>query len=95
MKELKFTDYFSERLILRNIQKEHPGEILQYSDYKFYDRDTDRLVAVKNIKISARRSRQYMLAYEEYDDYFLAVTIHTITNQQIKSHVRAGRWIEQ
>ncbi|MFB3090283.1 MAG: hypothetical protein ACE1ZG_02910 [Gammaproteobacteria bacterium] len=30
MKELKFTDYFRERLILRNIPKEHQEEILRY-----------------------------------------------------------------
>jgi len=61
----------------------------------FYDRATGRFIAVKNVKVPKRRSQQFMLAYEEYNDYFLAVTIHTVTNQQINSHLRSGRWIRQ
>jgi len=95
MKEIRFTSYFKDRLKIRRITEEVSVEVLNYAEQRFYDRSTGRFIAIKNVKVAKRRSQQLMLAYEDHDDYLLAVTIHTITNQQINSHLRSGRWIRQ
>jgi polyhydroxyalkanoate synthesis regulator protein len=95
MKEIRFTGYFMERLKFRKISENVPIEVLKYAEHRFYDRETGRFVAVKNVKITKRRSQKFMVAYEEHADYLLAITIHTITTQQLNERVKVERWIKQ
>jgi hypothetical protein len=65
MKEIRFTSYFKRALADEKNFRKVAVEVIRYAEQRFYDRSSGRLVAVKNTKISKRRSLQFMLAYEE------------------------------
>jgi len=56
MKEIRFSSYFKERLQLRKIPEKVPVDVINYAEQRFYDRATGRFIAVKNVKVSKRRS---------------------------------------
>ena len=60
MKEIRFTGYFRDRLKFRKISENVPTEILKYADYRFYDRETGRYIAVKDVKLTKRYSQKFV-----------------------------------
>jgi hypothetical protein len=81
-----FTDYLKYRAELRGfdlIQVEH---ILRYSQERYFDIETHRLIAV-----GEQGNKLVMIPYEESETEITPVTIHATTRQQIKFRLTTGR----
>ena len=92
-KEIHYTDYFRYRMQFRRIPDGVPEQIFLHAIERYFDTETQRNIAVHQIRLGRGRRAQIMLAYEEYDDYVEFVTIHKIKRREINFRIRTGRWI--
>jgi len=92
MKKIRYTDYFLDRLRVRNIPKAVVAEILHGAIERYFDVETGRFVRVKRVKYKGRYKR-LMVAYEETENEMTAVTIHSVTKRQVQSRIKRQRWI--
>lgn len=92
-KEIRYTDYFKDRLRLRSIPADIPEKVLRNPQERYQDQRTGREIAVKKVKITRTQARLFMIAYEEYSDHMLAITIHGISKRQIRWRLKTGRWV--
>ncbi len=95
MTEIRFTEYFRERLRLRNVPETIVRKILTESTERYFDVETLRFVAVARASFGRKGARLLMVAYEQEGDILTAVTIHDVTRQQVQARVESARWIEE
>ncbi len=82
-----WTDYIKDRIKLREYEYLNIEEIVRYSDERYYDVSTGRMVV-----IGRHDDRLVIIPYEEDKDSVTPVTVHAITRQQIKYRIRTGRF---
>lgn len=82
-----WSEYVRYRARLRNFDLELIERILRYSEERYLDTVTHRMVAV-----GKHGSRLVMVPYEQKEDAILAVTIHATTRKQVKFRVKSGRF---
>jgi hypothetical protein len=88
MKEVVWTDYFKYRVKLRGFNLKNVEEILRYSNERYYDSVTERLVVV-----GKDASVMVVIPYEKQDDSAITpITIHATNRQQIRYRVKSGRY---
>jgi len=85
-----WSDYLSYRAGLRGFKLERIEKILRYSEERYFDTATNRMVAV-----GRHDERLIMIPYERSTDSITPVTVHTITRQQIKFRQKTGRFINE
>jgi hypothetical protein len=83
-----FTDYFKYRAELRGFDLTQVEHILRYSQERYFDTETHRLIVV-----GEQDDKLVMIPYEESETEITPITIHTITRQQIKFRLTTGRLI--
>ena len=83
-----WTDYIKYRAKLRGFDLEKIEEIVRYSDERYFDVMTRRLIV-----IGRHGRRTVMIPYEKSENTLTPVTIHTITMQQIKFRLKTGRFV--
>ena len=81
-----FTDYLKYRTELRGFDLTQVEHILRYSQERYFDIETHRLIVV-----GEQGSKWVMIPYEESETEITPVTIHTTTRQQIKFRLTTGR----
>ncbi len=81
-----FTDYFKFRAELRGFDLIKVENIVRYSQERYFDTETQRIVAV-----GEHGNRLVMIPYEESDTEITPITIHASTRQQIKFRLNTGR----
>lgn len=77
------------RIKLRGFDQSRIEEILRYTDERYFDTATQRMIA-----IGKHDKRLVLIPYEQNDDTIVPVTIHATTRQQIKFRVQNGRFIK-
>ena len=87
-KNVAISDYMVYRARTRGFTIKDIESIVRYSDERYFDVETRRLVAVGH-----SGNRLVMIPYEENDTELIPVTVHTVTRQQIRFRVNAGRLI--
>jgi len=92
MKEIRYTEYFLDRLEFRHVPKTVAEEILHTAIERYFDVETGRFIAVKRVKYKGRYKR-LMVAYERSENEITAVTVHPVTKRQVQSRVKRQRWI--
>jgi hypothetical protein len=92
MVQIRYIDYFLDRLKFRRIPKEVVEKVLQEATERYFDVETSRFIAVKEVKYG-RRIRRLMVAYEEHGVEIVPVTAHTVTKRQVNSRIKRLRWI--
>ena len=83
-----WTDYIKYKAKLRGFNLQEIEKIVMYSNEKYFDTITRRLIAVgkhENILV--------MIPYEKTSDSIIPVTVHAITRQQINFRLKTGRFI--
>jgi len=82
-----WTDYMRYRAELRGFDLARIEEIVRYSDERYVDNATGRLVAV------GKHAHQLMMVpYEIEEDTIRPVTVHVTARAQIDARIRSGRF---
>lgn len=88
MKKVVWADYFKYRVELRGFNLKNVEEILRYSNERYYDTVTERLVVV-----GKDASVMVVIPYETHDETAITpITIHATNHQQIRYRVKSGRY---
>jgi hypothetical protein len=87
MGKILWTEYLRYRIHLRGFEPAAVEQIVLFSEERYFDGDTQRMVAV------GRDGGQLVLIpYEQEGETFTPVTIHATTRQQINLRLRTGRF---
>jgi hypothetical protein len=82
-----WTDYLRYRATFRGFDLARIEEVVRYSDERYVDNATGRLVAV------GRHARQLvMVPYEAENDMIRPVTVHATTRAQVDARIKSGRF---
>ena len=87
-KDIVISDYVFYRAHTRGFSIEDIQSIVRYSEERYFDVETRRLVAVGHSS-----NRIVMIPYEENEKELIPVTIHAVTRQQIRFRVNTGRFM--
>lgn len=87
MRRVVWTKYLEYRARLRGFDLETVENIVRFSEERYFDTATQRMVAV-----GRHGGWLAMVAYEEEDEDVIPVTIHSTTRQQINLRLRTGRF---
>jgi hypothetical protein len=85
-----FSDYIKYKAASRGFELEQIEQILRYSEERYFDTATHRMIAV-----GKHDNRLVMIPYETDVDTIMPVTIHATTRQQIKFRLKTGRFIHE
>ena len=83
-----WTDYIIYRANLRGYDLEKIEKIIRYSDERYFDAATNRLIV-----IGRHNGRIVMIPYERNEDTVTPITIHVITRKQINYRLKSGRFV--
>jgi hypothetical protein len=83
-----WTDYLIYRANLRGYDLEEIEKILRYSDERYFDVATNRLIV-----IGRHNDRTVMIPYERNGETLTPITIHVITRKQINYRLKSGRFV--
>jgi len=91
MKTVVWTEYLKYRAELRGFDLNNLEEVLRFSDERYYDSTTGRMIA-----IGKDGQKLVMIPYEETrEDEITPVTIHATNRKQINYRIRSGRLINE
>ena len=86
--EIKWTQYFRNRCILRQFSIEKAEYIIRYSLERYFDIDSSRKIVVGSMD-----NRLILIPYEENDDIITPVTIHETDRKQIRFRIKNERFM--
>lgn len=87
MLQIVWSDYLQYRAQLRGFDLDKIEEILRYSDERYYDTETGRLIAV-----GKHDNQLVIIPYERENEIVTPVTIHATTRQQIQFRLKHERF---
>ncbi|HYG61881.1 MAG TPA: hypothetical protein VEL74_04830 [Thermoanaerobaculia bacterium] len=87
MAEVIWTEYLKYRAALRGFDPENIEQIVKFSQERYFDTATQRMVAV-----GRDRHQLVMIPYEEEGETVTPVTVHATTRQQISLRLQTGRF---
>ena len=87
---IAWTDYLRYRAELRGFDLAHIEEIVRYSNERYMDNATGRLVAV-----GKHMQQLVMVPYETEEDVIRPVTVHATTRTQIEARIKSGRFAHE
>jgi hypothetical protein len=83
-----WSDYMRCRAALRAFDLEKIERIIRYSEERYFDTVTRRLIVV-----GRHDERLALIPYEKREGHFAPVTVHATTRQQINFRLKTGRFI--
>ena len=86
--QIIWTDYLIYRANLRGYHIEKIEKILRYSDERYFDVATNRLIV-----IGRHNDLTVMIPYERIKETLIPITIHVITRKQINYRLKSGRFV--
>ena len=93
MLTLIWSDYIKYRIDLRGFNLSKIEEILRFSDERYFDTATQRMVAVgRHDKMLVMIP--YDISEKESEKIITPVTVHATTRQQIKFRLSSGRFLK-
>jgi len=81
------------RLEQRGIPQNYPNKVIRNPDMKYFDTLTNHLVAVKKMEYS-QKLRSMAVSYDIIGNIIQIITIHPISEQEIRNKLERGRWIQ-
>jgi hypothetical protein len=87
MQRIIWSDYLKYRAQLRGFSLTLIEEILRYSDERYYDVETGRLVV-----IGRHDNCLVLIPYESLADAIMPITVHATSRQQIRFRLKTGRY---
>ena len=83
-----WSEYMKYRTKLRGFDLRKIEDILRYSEERYFDTITQRLMIV-----GKHDDKMVLIPYEKKNNEIIPVTIHAITRQQIKFRLKTGRFV--
>jgi hypothetical protein len=83
-----WSDYLKYRTKLRGFEASKIEHILRYSEERYFDTITKRLIVV-----GKHDDRLVIIPYEKHGNEVIPVTIHATTRQQINFRLKTGRFV--
>ncbi len=93
MVDVKYTAHLEFRLRMRKIPYKLPLTIHRFAEERYFDTATMHHIAIKHVRYGKQRTL-FMIAYDKKKETVEIVTIHPISEAQIKARVEGKRWIE-
>jgi hypothetical protein len=87
MGKVFWTEYLQYRAHLRGYEPAVVEQIVLFSEERYFDGDTQRMVAV-----GRHGDHLVVIPYEHEGDTFTPITVHATTRQQINLRLRTGRF---
>ena len=87
---LEWTDYMQYRAGLRGFDLARIEEVVRYSDERYVDNATGRLIAV-----GRHADALIMVPYETEQDVIRPVTVHATSRAQIEARIKSGRFAHE
>lgn len=87
MASVLWTDYMRYRAQIRGYELSAIEAILLYSEERYFDSTTQRMVAV-----GGHGKRLVVIPYERQGEVLTPVTVHATTRQQVNLRLRTGRF---
>lgn len=81
------------RLQQRNIPPDYPKKAVINPDARYFDKQTTHLIAVKKLEYSGE-IRPMAVSYDLKSGIIQIITIHPISQQEIKNKIKRKRWIK-
>ena len=91
MKEIHYTEHLNLRLKLREIPYNLPRKIYREAKERYFDNETKKIIAIKEIKYK-NRTKEIALIYEETLTKVNLITIHPLKVYQKLGRIKSGRW---
>jgi len=79
------------RLRLREIPYNLPKIIYETADEYYFDKETNKKVAVKLVDFK-NKPREMAVTFEEINKQIVLITIHPLKKYQKISRIKSGRW---
>ena len=89
--KIVYRQHLKIRLKEREIPFDYPKQILESPEREYFDTQAARNIAIKNLLFKGLL-RNIVIAYDIIDDRIEIVTIHVISDKEIKSKLESGRW---
>lgn len=88
---LIYTNHLKSRLKQRNIPVSVVKKTFVGADEFYWDTLRNHSIVVNTVSYKGKR-RKVLAAYDTIDGTYEVITIHPITDEQIKQRVISGRW---
>ena len=89
--KLIYTDHLKSRLKQRKIPTNVVKKIFEDADEFYWDTLRNHLIVINTVPYKGK-PRKVLAAYDTIDDAYEVITIHPITDTQIRQRVISGRW---
>lgn len=86
-----FTDHIKTRLKQRRISAKIVEEIFKQNLENYWDNLRNHYIVIGEVNYQGE-TRKLLVAYDKIGDIAEAVTIHPITDEQVKQRINSGRW---
>ena len=81
------------RLEQRGIPQSYPKVVVNNPDAGYFDTLTNHLIAVKKMEYNGKL-RPMAVSYDIIGNIIQIITIHPVTEQEIRNKLERGRWIQ-
>jgi len=85
-----WSEYMRYRAKLRGFELKKIEDILRYSEERYFDTITRRLIVVDR-----HDERLVLIPYEKKKNEVIPITIHATTRRQIKFRLKTGRFVHE
>lgn len=89
--QIEYSQHIKNRLHLRKIEYNLPKRIFEQSNERYFDKETDHLIAVMETELY-NKTREVMVAYVIEGDDAKLLTIHPLKEGQKENRIGTGRW---
>ncbi|MBI2514772.1 hypothetical protein HYV91_01100 [Candidatus Wolfebacteria bacterium] len=86
-----YTEHLELRLKLRQIPYGLPKKLYLTAYERYFDRDTQLLIAVKEVKYK-NKQREFALIYKRKINEVILITLHPLKPYQKLGRIKSGRW---
>ena len=88
-----YRPHLKRRLKEREIPEDYPKKIYKTAKLRFKDKLTNHHIAISKLKY-AEKLRNLVISYDIIGSNIEIITIHPISDQDIKTRVKTKRWIK-
>lgn len=89
--KLIYTDHLKARLKERDISLKIVKEIFDRTEENYWDKLRKHHIVIASVVYKSKR-RKMLAAYDMIGKSAEVITVHPITNEQIKQRLTLGRW---
>lgn len=89
--KIVYRPHLKIRLKQRKISFDYPKKIIELPDQEYFDTLAKRNIAIKKLFFEGKL-RNIVVAYDIIKNKIEIVTIHVISDKEIESKLRMGRW---